>query len=273
MAIPKTDRRLALSQSMLDHDTMAADLDMAKESGAHALGLYSPMVRQVGPKEAVRLLRERDLGVTSIHLGLKVMEMDDEGADAALRESLELAAAVGSPIAPVSAGSSGDRTTAEADATYTRRLARVAPLAKDLGVTMGIEPIHPFLHTAGFVHTIRHAARIASQMENCGIIVDVAHLYWDGDFEADLRAHGDMVCLVQIADLDRQALAERRWGRAQLGAGVVPIARMVCALDAAGFGGAYESELLLRLPHDASIEAARASRLWFEQMWLEAPAR
>jgi len=265
--VRRPDRRLALSQSMLDNVSMAADLDMAKESGAHAVALYAPMVRQTGAEETVRLLRERDLSVTSIHLGLKVMEADDATADAALRDGLELAAAVGAPIAPVSSGFGGDRKAAEADAIYIRRLARVAPLAKTLGVTMGVEPIHPVLHLAGFVHTIRHAARIAAHVENCGIIVDVVHLYWDADFEADVQAHADKLCLVQIADLDKTALAERRWGRTLPGEGVVPIADMVRTMDAAGYCGDYESELLLRLPHHTCIEAARASRLWFEQVW------
>jgi sugar phosphate isomerase/epimerase len=261
------DRRLALSQSMLDNVSMAGDLDMAKESGAHAVALYSPMVLKAGAAETVRLLRERDLGVTSIHLGLKVVEWDEKTADRALREGIELAAAVGSPIAPVSSGFGGDVRTAEADEIYVRRLERVAPLAKSLGVTLGLEPVHPFLHPVGFVHTVRHAARIASRVEGLKIIIDVAHLYWDGDFETDVRANADKLCLVQVADLDRQALAERRWARTQLGEGAVPIADMAHTLDAAGFRGAYESELLLKLPHDACIEAARASRLWFERIW------
>jgi len=269
MPPPSADRRLALSQSMLDNDTMAGDLDMAVASGAHAVGLHSPVVRKAGPEETVRLLRERDLGVSSIHLGLKVLEGDDETADAALREGLTLARAVGAAVAPVSAGGCGELTFAEADTIYARRLARAAPLARQLGVTMGIEPIHPFLHAAGFIHTIRHAARIAEQVDGCGIIVDVAHLYWDAEFEADLGAHVDKVCMVQIADLDRQALAERRWGRTQLGEGAVPIARMAHAIDAAGYRGAYESELLLKLPHDACIEAARYSRRWFAGIWGE----
>jgi len=204
------DRRLALSQSMLDNISMAGDLDMACESGAHALGLYAPLVRSAGAEETVRMLAERNLGVTSIHLGLKILELDDARADAVLREGLQLAAAVGAPVAPVSPGSSGGSRTAEADETYVRRLARVAPLAKALGVTMAIEPLHPFLHAIGYIHTIRHAARIASRVENCGIIVDVAHLYWDGDLDQDIRTHLEKLCLVQLANLDKEALAQRR---------------------------------------------------------------
>jgi sugar phosphate isomerase/epimerase len=268
-ALPPSDRRLALSQSMLDNVSMAADLDMVCASGTHALGLYRPMVEAAGAEETVRLLRERGLGLSSIHLGLKVMESDDEQADTALRQALHLAAAVGAPVAPVSPGSCGTLSAREADEIYIQRLSRVAPLARELGVTMAIEPLHPFLHTVGYIHTIRHAARITENVENCGIIIDVAHLYWDGDLEADIHRHCDKLALVQIANLDPQALAERRWGRALPDQGVVPIPEIVRMIDAAGYRGAYESEILLDLPHDQCIAAARASRLWFEGIWNE----
>jgi sugar phosphate isomerase/epimerase len=270
-AVLQADRRLALSQSMLDNQSMAADLDMVCESGTHALGLYRPMVEAVGAVETVRLLNERGLGVSSIHLGLKVLETDDEQADRILRTALNLAAAVGAPIAPVSAGSCGTLSALEADEVYIRRLSRVAPLARELGVTMVIEPVHPFLHAVGYIHTIRHAARIIERVENTGICVDVAHIYWDGDLEEDIARHCDKVALVQVANLDPQALAERRWGRALLDRGVVPIAEIVRMLDAAGYRGPYESEILLDLPHDECIAAARESRLWFDQIWRAPP--
>jgi len=263
----QADRRLALSQSMLDNLSMAADLDMVCESGTHAVGLYRLMVEKTGAEETVRLLRERGLGVTSIHLGLKVMETDDEQADHALRAGLHLAASVGAPVAPVSPGTSGALSTRQADEVYIQRLARVAPLARELGVTMAIEPLHPFLHAIGYIHTIRHAARITEQVENCGIILDAAHVYWDGDLEEDIRQHCAKLALVQLANLDPQALAERRWGRALLDKGVVPITEIVRMIDAAGYRGAYESEILLELPHDECIAAARASREWFENVW------
>jgi sugar phosphate isomerase/epimerase len=132
---------------------------------------------------------------------------------------------------------------------------------------MTIEPVHPFLHGVGYIHTIRHAARITERVENCGIIVDVAHIYWDGDLEEDIRRHCGKIALVQVANLDPQALAARRWGRALLDQGTVPIADIVRWIDAAGYRGTYESEILLELPHDECIAAARSSRLWFETVW------
>jgi sugar phosphate isomerase/epimerase len=260
-------RRLALSQSMLDNITMAADLDMACESGAHAVALCAGMVRNTGAAETVRLLRERGLGVTSIHLSLKLLEMSEVEADAALRDSLYLAAAVGASVAPLSAGSSGGLKAAEADHAYLKRLERVTSLSKELNVTMGIEPLHPFLHAAGYIHSIRHAARIASRIENCGIVFDAVHLYWDAELEDDMRANGDKLCLVQLADLDGYALAQRRWARTCLGQGVVPLVDLMRMVDVAGYCGPYESELLIKLPHDACVEAARSARLWFEQIW------
>ena len=96
-----------------------------------------------------------------------------------MREGLELAASVGAPIAPVSPGSPSERRTADADETYIRRLARVAPLAKELGVTMLIEPLHPFLHAIGYIH-----ARLACVVRSDLAVASVS----DGRMDAPLNA-------------------------------------------------------------------------------------
>jgi len=142
-------------------------------------------------------------------------------------------------------------------------------MAKALGITMVIEPVHPFIHANGYIHTLRHAARVTSRVENTGICLDAVHLYWDADLDDDIRTYADQICMVQLADFSKEAMAQRRWGRANLGEGVVPLKPIVRAIDAAGFQGPYESELLLKLPHDECIAAARSSRLWLENLWRE----
>lgn len=258
---------LSVSQSTFDNVTMADDLDMACESGARAIALSARMVRQCGTKETVSLLRERNLGISSIHLGLKLLELEEDAAVEALQEGLALAASVNAPVAAASPGSCGTRTAAEADEAYLRRLQAAAPTACALNVTMGIEPLHPFLHPMGYIHTIRHAARLAKRVEGCGIILDVAQVYWDCDLFDDIEKHVETLCLVQVTSLDGEALKERRWMRARIESGIVPVAAVLRAVDAAGYRGYYESEILVDLTHDESIEAARSARLWFEKIW------
>ena len=261
------NKTLALSQSMFDNISMAGDLDMVRESGASAIALFASSVRDAGAGQTVQLLRERQLAVSSIHLGLKILEVDELEADASLRDGISLAASVGAPVAAVSPGSKGNISVAEADARYIRRLSRVAPLARELGVIMGIEPLHPFLDSRGYIHTIRHAARIASSVENSGIVLDVVHLYWDGDLLEDIRKYVEQVALVQVSNLDGDALAQLRWSRARLDEGIVPVAEIVRAVDAAGYRGSYESESFLELSHDECIATACSARLWFDGIW------
>jgi sugar phosphate isomerase/epimerase len=49
-----------------------------------------------------------------------------------------------------------------------------------------------------------------------------------------------------VDDVDAEALAEYRYARTQLGDGVVPVAELVRAIEAAGYAGYYENESAVR---------------------------
>jgi sugar phosphate isomerase/epimerase len=256
-----------ISQSVLANLDMASDLDIACNAGFSHFAPLDQMVHRIGVNETIALLGERPLTISSYHTGLMVVEMSEAEADARLRQEIETAAALGAPVIVVCSGSAGALTSNDAEAVLSTRLQRVGPLARELGVVIGIEPLHPLLHASSFLHSLRDTARIAAQVESCGVIVDLVHLYWDRQFLDDIAAHIDVICLVHLANLDSIAMQERRWQRGALDGDVVPVAALVRAIHQAGYRGAYENEILGRQSEAECKNAAIASRIWFEQLW------
>ena len=87
------------------------------------------------------------------------------------------------------------------------------------------------------------------------------------DLFEDIERHVESLGLVQVSNLDGDALKARRWIRSRIENGIVPVAAILRAVDAAGYRGGFESEILIDLTHDESIDAARSARLWFDGIW------
>jgi sugar phosphate isomerase/epimerase len=155
---------------------------------------------------------------------------------------------------------------ADADRRTVAWLAGAAPAAKAAGVRVLLEPIHPIGRTVSYLHTVRHALRLVTAIDGAGIVIDVAHLWWDPELLDEVRAHIGAVGLVQLANVSVAALDKGRYERDRYDRGDVPVAELVLALDAAGYAGWYEDETLTPLPTDERVELVRANRAWFERV-------
>jgi len=259
---------LAVCQSVLENVDMAGDLDLLVETGTDSFAVLGALLRKTGVDETRELMTARGLAASSYHAGMRILEMDDSTADQTLRDGLSTAAALGAPILMTGTGPAGLRSPAAADDVVVERLGRVAPLAADLGIVMAIEPVHPFLRGAGYVHTLGHAAELARRTPQVAVALDVVHVSWDRDFFADVERCADVVCTVHVSDFDAIAMQERRWGRAVAGAEIAPVGAAIRALARAGFRGSYEDETLLPWVDRATcIANIRASRQWFDRLW------
>ena len=77
-------------------------------------------------------------------------------------------------------------------------------MADEHGVRIGFEPINPFQRDSiGFVHTAASAADLLDEagLPQVGVLVDTFNLWDDEGAVAWLRAHGDRVAGIHVADL------------------------------------------------------------------------
>jgi sugar phosphate isomerase/epimerase len=264
--------RYAVCEGVLRQGSFAADVALASAAGIRALGVDAAAVDAIGVDEAVRTLDGEGVRVSS-YMGLEDILQPDggegDGGAAALDEiarRLDIAARLGAPGALVGTGPLGAYTPTQADATCRDWIVRAAPLAKERGLRIMLEPMHPLMRRWSYVHTLRHASTFVDGVPGAGVVVDLGHVWWEDGLDALITDHVDDIVSVQVTNVDATALEEIRYERAPLDAGDVPVASLVGLLEAAGYRGWYENEMLARIPRDRRLDMLRASREWFEAL-------
>jgi sugar phosphate isomerase/epimerase len=145
-------------------------------------------------------------------------------------------------------------------------LVRAGPLAAERDVRIMLEPMHPLMRGWSYVHTLRHALDLVDGIEGVGVVLDLGHVWWEQGVDALIREHIDQIVSVQLTNVDSAALEEVRYERAPFDAGDVPVASFVALLEASGYSGWYENEVLVRTPNERRLAQLRESREWFEAL-------
>jgi sugar phosphate isomerase/epimerase len=159
-------------------------------------------------------------------------------------------------------GPLGGRTTDVGRAIVVDGLRRAADTAREAGVRLAFEPIHPSQHdSAGFVGSLADALAILDEagLDDVGILADTYNLV--GEEPTALAAAVDRVVGVHVAD----ELSEPAGGVRALPEADGASATLVAALRAAGWDGTLDVEIFSTpdgfwaLPPDEAARAAYAA--------------
>jgi sugar phosphate isomerase/epimerase len=251
---------------VLGTDDLATDADRASLAGASALGLFVEQIEPIGVVTARHLLARAGLGVSALGGLWQTLAPVDERAVSHVRDVVAMAAGLGTSAVMVTTGPLGDVDRPEADRRTKAWFAEMAPIADAHGVRLLLEPVHPLLSWATYVHTLGHATDLTGGRNGAGLLLDVGHVWTQPDLIDDLDQFIDWVGLVQLDDVDGDALARHRYQRVAFGDGVVPVTELVLALDAAGYRGFYENEIVLQMPEHERVPFVRAGKDWLSQV-------
>jgi sugar phosphate isomerase/epimerase len=117
--------------------------------------------------------------------------------------------------------------------------------ARAAGVPLAIEPLHPmYAADRACVNTMAQANDLCDELgAGLGIAVDVYHVWWDPDLEAEIaRAGAERILAFHICDWlvpTRDLLLDR----GMMGDGVIDIPKIRGWLTAAGYQGLAEVEI------------------------------
>jgi sugar phosphate isomerase/epimerase len=252
--------RYAVCERALRQGSFAADVALARAAGIAGIGVDADAVDAIGVAEAARVLAGEGVRASS-YMSLPDILASGSLGDVARR--LDVAAQLGAPGALVATGPLAGHTVADADARVRDWLTSAGSIASACGVRVMLEPLHPLLRRWSYVHTFEHAHVLVDGIDGTGIVVDVGHLWWERDLDRLLRTHVEAIVSVQLTNVDPTALDELRYDRAPFETGEVPITALAHTLEAAGYTGWYENEVLMRVPRDQRLAWLRASRAWF----------
>src|SRR5207249_3865116 len=142
-------------------------------------------------------------------------------------------------------GAAPDKDIAAARRMVADGIAALVPYARERGVRLGIEPMHPgFAAERSCITTLAEARRVAERFDpaTVGVVADVYHIWWDPELYDELaRAAGRVVgfhvsdWLVPVHDI--------LMNRGMMGDGVIELRRIRAAVEGAGYAGPIEVEI------------------------------
>jgi len=222
--------------------TLAEIIDGCARHGIGGISPWRDQVAALGLKESKKRIDAAGLTVTGLCRGGFFAEKNWK--DDNLR-AIEEAHVLGAPalILVVGGMPEGSKDLAGAREHIQERIAAVLPAARQAGVPLAIEPLHPMQVTRAAVNTLEQALDMCDALgPGVGVAVDVYHVWWDPKLAAQIaRARGRIlgyhICdwLPNTRDLFND--------RGMMGDGVIDIRGIREQVEAAGFRGFHEVEI------------------------------
>ncbi len=197
------------------------------------------------------------------------------GADVAeqlqrAREDIDQAAAVGATSVYTLTGPRAHADWADNVDAYARLVGNLADYAAERNIVLAVEPTSWLYADLSFVHSFHDSVAFASRA-GMHVCLDIFHVWTESELRQDIKNHIDVVCHVQLSDMQRGARSLPC--RAIPGDGDVPIRAIVQWLLDAGYEGVFDLELsgpsIDMLGHH---EAARRSAVWLDALLVELDA-
>jgi len=235
-------------------------IDACARHGIRAIDPWRDQVAAIGLERAVRAVRDAGLDLSGYCRGGMFTADDVRRTQArddnrrAVDEAKALGAAclvlvVGGLPQYSRPGSAATRDIIGARAQVEDGIAELLDYARQVGMPLSIEPLHPaYAADRACVNTTRQALDICDRLDpeitgDIGVALDVYHIWWDPEVLPQIaragkkRLHAFHVCdwLVPTRDMLND--------RGMMGDGVIDIRALRAAVEAEGFAGYSEIEI------------------------------
>ncbi|QQS11314.1 MAG: sugar phosphate isomerase/epimerase [Rhodospirillales bacterium] len=231
--------------------TLPQIIEGCARQGIRAIAPWRDQVAAAGLKETARLLRAHGMSVSGHCRGGMFPAADAAGRAAArddnrraVDEALELGAAC--LVLVVGGLPAGSKDIAGARRQVRDGIAELLDYARPLGMRLAIEPLHPmYAADRACVNTLRHANDLCDALgAGIGVAVDVYHVWWDPELEAQIAraGRGERLYAFHVCDWlvpTRDLLLDR----GMMGDGIIDIPRIRGWVEAAGYDSAVEVEI------------------------------
>lgn len=239
--------QLSMNQATAETTATPDLLTACRRAGIDQVSLWRHKYLDQDPGETAAAVRAEGLRVSSLcRGGFFTGTRPAAEAEADNQRAIEEAVALGSPILVLVCGPAlgGDIAAAEAD--IRRGIERMLPAAQSAGVTLAIEPFHPmFLAERSAIVTLAQANRLVAEFADprVALAVDTYHVWWDPALDDGLRDAAGHIAAVHVADwlVPTESLLA---GRGLPGDGVIPLRDLLRRIEATGFTGPVEVEVL-----------------------------
>jgi sugar phosphate isomerase/epimerase len=221
-----------------------------QQAGVAGITVWRDALTPLGVKESAKVLAGSGLGVVSLCRGGFFTGVTNEARQAAIDENrrvIDEAAAVGAPLIVLVCGATPGVDLATARGQIADAIAAIEPHAKQAGVKMGIEPLHPmYADTRSAVSTLGQANDLVERIgsKQVGVTIDVYHVWWDDRLAAEVARAGRAKSIFSFHVCDWLSPTKDLLNdRGIMGEGCIDIRGIRSMVESAGFDGMIEVEI------------------------------
>lgn len=240
--------RLSINELTTFRWSFDEDVKGYRAAGVDGISVWRQKLADYGEERGIDLLAESGLAVSSLlwaggFTGSDGKSFKESIEDA--KEALRLAGQLHAGCLIVYSGPRAGHTHNHARRLMRGALEEILPLADDLEVDLAVEPMH-----AGCAADWTFLTQFDEAIDLiCGfgaprlkLAFDTYHLCQNGSTLAKLREVVPHIAIVQLGDAKEPPSGEPN--RSPLGEGRLPLADVVRTLEAAGYRGFYDIELI-----------------------------
>ena len=252
MALPSIGELSLNTVTVRERWGLAECIEGCARHGIPAISPWRDVLHAMGVAQAARQIRDAGLAVSGLCRGGMFTASDAAGRRAAIednRRAIEEAHALGAACLVMVCGGlpPGSRDLPGGRAMVRDGLAAILPHARDAGVILGLEPLHPMTCAdRSVLSTLGQALDLCDALgDGVGVAVDVYHVWWDPDLPRQMARAGARIAAFHVCDW-LVPTTDLVFDRGMPGDGVIDIAAIRHMAEDTGYRGAVECELLSR---------------------------
>lgn len=240
---------MSMNQITMENCSLETVIRKCVEHDIKWIAPWRHKVAEAGLQNAARMIRDSGLSVSSLCRGGMFAADTNRKPQASLDDNFRVvdeAVELGAKTLVLVCGPAADRDLDRARNIVAERIGQLSEYACARGITLGIEPLHPmYAGNRSVVVTLAQALEIASKFEanEVGVVVDVFHVWWDPAVYEDIQRSAGRILGFHVCDWLVPA-PDMLLGRGMMGDGVIDIRRLREAVEAAGYDGPIEVEIL-----------------------------
>jgi sugar phosphate isomerase/epimerase len=228
-------------------------VDGCARAGISAIAPWRDMVQAMGNERAGKLIRDAGIAVSCYCRAGLFTAPDEAGRRAAVEDSkraVDEAVAIGAKCLVMLGGGlpKGSKDRAGAHRQVRDGMAALRPYARDAGMPLAIEPLHPMTAPDRCcINTLAHANDLCEELgEGVGIALDVYHVWWDPDLPRQIKRAGRRIITYHVCDW-LVPTRDTVFDRGMPGDGVIDLKGIRAMVEATGYAGHCDVEIFSTL--------------------------